>query len=179
MTIFTKNISKINNSFWFKEREFCPRVIPYRLKGYPLGMKIDKIPDSKSRTQYRKKLRTVCEKEQHLKDEHYRMFLLLDRGEHFYDENQRECIFGEYRKVVTVEQINSIMKNIEQQLEPLQQERLKIIDEIEKNMFVSVGGNGHAAKSSDHIGFISAKYITTGQWDKNLNRKKFTLKENI
>ena len=51
--------------------------------------------------------------------------------------------------------------------------------EIEKNMFVSVGGNGHAAKSSDHIGFISAKYITTGQWDKNLNRKKFTLKENI
>ncbi len=54
-----------------------------------------------------------------------------------------------------------------------------IIDEIEKNMFVSVGGNGHAAKSSDHIGFISAKYITTGQWDKNLNRKKFTLKENI
>ena len=46
-------------------------------------------------------------------------------------------------------------------------------------MFGSVGGNGHAAKSSDHIGFISAKYITTGQWDKNLNRKKFTLKENI
>ena len=135
MTIFTKNISKINNSFWFKEREFCPRVIPYRLKGYPLGMKIDKIPDSKSRTQYRKKLRTVCEKEQHLKDEHYRMFLLLDRGEHFYDENQRECIFGEYRKVVTVEEMNSIMKNIEQQIKPLQEERLKIINEIENIIY--------------------------------------------
>ena len=59
------------------------------------------------------------------------MFLLLDRGEHFYDENQRECIFGEYRKVVTVEEMNSIIKNIEHQIKPLQQERLKIIDEID------------------------------------------------
>ena len=139
MTVtLTNNLFKINDSFLFEEREFLPRVIPYRLKGYPLGMKIDKIPDSKSRTQYRKKLRTVCEKEQHLKDEHYRMFLLLDRGEHFYDENQRECIFGESRKVVTVEEMTSIMKNIEQQLEPLQQERLKIVDEIEKIIYTTI-----------------------------------------
>ena len=138
MKTFTNNLFKINDSFLFESREFCPRVIPYRLKGYPLGMKIDKIPDSKSRTQYRKKLRTVCEKEQHLRDEHYRMFLLLDRGEHFYDENQRECIFGESRKVVTVEEMTSIMKNIEQQLEPLQQERLKIVDEIEKIIYTTI-----------------------------------------
>ena len=131
----SQNMLKINDSFLFESREFLPRVIPYRLKGYPYGMKIDKIPDSKSRTQYRKKLRTVCEKEQHLRDEYYRMFLLLDRGEHFYDENQKECIFGESRKVIPVEEMTSIMKNIEQQLEPLNQERLKIIDEIEKIIY--------------------------------------------
>ncbi|MFL2755692.1 MAG: FAD-dependent oxidoreductase [Dehalococcoidia bacterium] len=54
-----------------------------------------------------------------------------------------------------------------------------IIDEVEKNLFVSVGGNGHAAKSSDHIGYISAKYITNGSWDQNLNRSLFTLESNI
>jgi sarcosine oxidase len=54
-----------------------------------------------------------------------------------------------------------------------------IVDEIEKNLFVSVGGNGHAAKSSDYIGNISAKYFTTGQWDQNLNRDLFTLASNI
>ena len=53
-----------------------------------------------------------------------------------------------------------------------------IIDEIEKDIFVSVGGNGHAAKSSDYIGYISANYFTTGQWDQNLNRDLFTLKSN-
>ena len=53
-----------------------------------------------------------------------------------------------------------------------------IIDEIEDNFFVSVGGNGSAAKSSDYIGYITANFFTDGKWDKNLDRNLFTLKSN-
>ena len=53
-----------------------------------------------------------------------------------------------------------------------------IIDEVEDNFFVSVGGNGSAAKSSDYIGYISANFFTVGKWDNNLDRSLFTLKSN-
>ena len=53
-----------------------------------------------------------------------------------------------------------------------------IIDEIEDNLFVSVGGNGSAAKSSDYIGYISANFFADGKWDNNLDRNLFTLKAN-
>ncbi len=53
-----------------------------------------------------------------------------------------------------------------------------IIDEIEDNFFVSVGGNGSAAKSSDYIGHISANFFTDAKWDDNLDRNLFTLKSN-
>lgn len=53
-----------------------------------------------------------------------------------------------------------------------------IIDEVEDNLFVSVGGNGSAAKSSDYIGQISANFITHGKWDTNLDRNLFTLSSN-
>jgi sarcosine oxidase len=53
-----------------------------------------------------------------------------------------------------------------------------IIDEIENNLYVSVGGNGSAAKSSDYIGYISANYFTKNQWDDNLDRNLFTLESN-
>ena len=54
-----------------------------------------------------------------------------------------------------------------------------IIDEIENNLYVSVGGNGSAAKSSDYIGYISANYFAEHSWDTNLNRDLFTLASNI
>tara|TARA_B100000700_G_scaffold49726_6_gene52690 strand:+ start:123 stop:1313 length:1191 start_codon:yes stop_codon:yes gene_type:complete len=53
-----------------------------------------------------------------------------------------------------------------------------IIDEIENNLYVSVGGNGSAAKSSDYIGYISALYFAEQRWDCNLNRDLFTLSSN-
>jgi sarcosine oxidase len=53
-----------------------------------------------------------------------------------------------------------------------------IIDEIENNIYVSVGGNGSAAKSSDYIGYISANFFTKNQWDDNLDRNLFTLESN-
>ena len=53
-----------------------------------------------------------------------------------------------------------------------------IIDEVENNLFVSVGGNGSAAKSSDYIGYISANFFADGKWDNNLDRNLFTLKSN-
>ena len=54
-----------------------------------------------------------------------------------------------------------------------------IIDEIEDNFLVSVGGNGSAAKSSDYIGYISANFFTDAKWDNNLDRNLFTLKSNL
>ena len=54
-----------------------------------------------------------------------------------------------------------------------------IIDEIEKNFFVSVGGNGSAAKSSDYIGKISSDLILDNEWDKTVDKNLFKLDYSI
>jgi|TARA_B100000959_G_scaffold286532_1_gene365630 sarcosine oxidase len=54
-----------------------------------------------------------------------------------------------------------------------------IIDEIEKNIFVSVGGNGSAAKSSDYIGKISSDLILDYEWDTEVNKNLFKLDYSI
>tara|TARA_B100000686_G_scaffold288581_1_gene314785 strand:+ start:3714 stop:4910 length:1197 start_codon:yes stop_codon:yes gene_type:complete len=54
-----------------------------------------------------------------------------------------------------------------------------IIDEIEKNLFVSVGGNGSAAKSSDYIGKISSDLILDYEWDTEVNKDLFKLDYSI
>ena len=54
-----------------------------------------------------------------------------------------------------------------------------IIDEIEKNLFVSVGGNGSAAKSSDYIGKISSDLILDNEWDKTVDKNLFKLEYSI
>ena len=54
-----------------------------------------------------------------------------------------------------------------------------IIDEIEKNLFVSVGGNGSAAESSDYIGKISSDLILDYEWDTEVNKDLFKLDYSI
>ena len=52
-----------------------------------------------------------------------------------------------------------------------------IIDEIKKNLFVSVGGNGSAAKSSDYIGKISSDLILDNEWDKSVDKNSNKIHE--
>ena len=54
-----------------------------------------------------------------------------------------------------------------------------IIDEIEKNLYVSVGGNGSAAKSSDYIGKISSDLILDNKWDDQVNKNFLSLNYSI
>ena len=45
------------------------------------------------------------------------------------------------------------------------QSGLPYLDEVEPDLFVALGGNGHAAKSSDAIGALAARLVSTGVWD--------------
>ncbi len=51
---------------------------------------------------------------------------------------------------------------------------LPYVDQVEDGLFVAVGGNGHAAKSSDAIGALAAGLVVTGEWpDAALERRSF------
>lgn len=41
---------------------------------------------------------------------------------------------------------------------------LPYVDEIQDGLFVALGGNGHAAKSSDALGALAASLVTEGSW---------------
>jgi len=48
------------------------------------------------------------------------------------------------------------------------------IDQIDKGWFVAVGGNGHAAKSSDAIGALASSFISEESWiDSELEQSEF------
>jgi sarcosine oxidase len=47
------------------------------------------------------------------------------------------------------------------------------IDEIDDGIFVAVGGNGAAAKSSTEIGRIAARLVARGRWSYDLEREEF------
>ena len=51
---------------------------------------------------------------------------------------------------------------------------LPYIDVVGDGLFVAVGGNGHAAKSSDALGALAAGLVRTGEWqDTSLDRSAF------
>ena len=51
---------------------------------------------------------------------------------------------------------------------------LPYVDQVEDGLFVAVGGNGHAAKSSDAIGALASGLVATGEWpDADLDRSAF------
>lgn len=51
---------------------------------------------------------------------------------------------------------------------------LPYLDQVDEGLFVAVGGNGHAAKSSDAIGALAAGFVATGEWpDAALDRASF------
>lgn len=54
------------------------------------------------------------------------------------------------------------------------QSGLPYVDELEEDLFVALGGNGHAAKSSDALGALAANLVETGAWnDSELDQAAF------